>query len=101
MMVMSVFEAQASLKSGILSEREKAARQYADQLKDRYADVPEIKRISSHRHIPKLIKNMSKGERIERDALARREANRRKNSKPGSLPEAKTIREEAVLAVKK
>jgi DDB1- and CUL4-associated factor 13 len=96
-----IWKAQASLKSGILSEREKAARNYADQLKERYADIPEIKRISSHRHVPKLIKNMSRGERIERDAVARKDSNRRKNAKPGSLPDPKTLREEAALAIRK
>lgn len=96
-----IWKAQASLKSGILSEREKAARNYGDQLKERYAAIPEIKRISSHRHVPKVIKSMSRGERIERDAAARKESNRRKNSKAANLTRQKTVREDAVLAVKK
>jgi len=90
-----IWKAAASAKRGILNEREKAARQYADQLKQRYAEIPEIKRIASHRRLPKIIRSMAKGERIERDALARRVA---KAAKPGSVP--KTVREEPVLEVK-
>lgn len=96
-----IWKTQAAAKPGILNEREKAARQYADQLKERYANVPEIKRISSHRRLPKWIKTAAKTEREERAALARKDANIRMNSKPGTVPEAKTVREEAIIAVKK
>ncbi len=96
-----IWKTRASTKSGILNEREKAARQYADQLRERYANVPEIKRIASHRRLPKRIKTAARDERDERAALARKEANVRKHAKPGTLPPPKTIREEPVLVFKK
>jgi WD repeat and SOF domain-containing protein 1 len=96
-----VWKANAAARRGILSEREKTARNYAEQLRARYAQVPEIRRIATHRRLPKLVRSLSRGERIERDALARREANRRKHARPGSLPEPRTLREQAVLAVRK
>jgi len=35
---------------------------YEDKLKQRYGDLPEIKRIARHRHLPRLIKNIKKQE---------------------------------------
>lgn len=96
-----LWKTQASSKCGILSEREKEARNYAAQVKERYGALPEIKRISSHRHVPKVVRSLASRERIERSAVARKEANRRKHSRPGALPPPKTVREEPVLAIKK
>lgn len=96
-----IWKANASAKSGILNDREKASRQYAEQLRERYANIPEIKRIATHRRLPKPIKTAARDEREERAALARREANVRKNSRPGTLPPPKSVRETPVVAIKK
>ena len=38
-----------------MRERERAAMEYADELKRKYSGFPEIKRIARHRHLPKSI----------------------------------------------
>lgn len=51
-----------------LRPREKEALNYADKLKDKFSQHPEVKRIARHRHVPKLIYNASKELRTIRNA---------------------------------
>jgi WD repeat and SOF domain-containing protein 1 len=62
--------------------------------------MPEIRRIRRHRHVPKPVKKAGeiKGEEIK--SLKRREENRRKHSKKGTMPRV-SEREKMVLATEK
>lgn len=81
-----IWKAQASEKLGVLKPREKTAFNYNSKLKEKFAFHPEVKRISRHRHVPKMIYNQQKEMRIIRQSQKRKEANRRKHSKPGAVP---------------
>jgi len=69
-----------------LTEREKHATAYRETLKEKFGRLPEIRRIRRHIHVPKMIKTLTEKRRIMRDARARKEENRRKHSKPGTVP---------------
>lgn len=81
-----LWKANASEKLGVLAPREKAAMNYNQKLKEKFQHHPQIKRIARHRHLPKSIYCQIKEQRIMREARRRKELNRRKHSKPGSVP---------------
>lgn len=95
-----LWKANASEKLGVLMPREKAALNYNQKLKEKFQHHPQIKRIARHRHLPKLIYSQSKELRIMREAQRRKELNRRKHSKPGSVPFV-TERKKHIVAVVK
>lgn len=76
----------ASERSNIKSSRERAKRNYDDKLRERYKYMPEIRRISRHRHLPGVVKKAQQIKRVELDSLKRREENDRAHSKEGSKP---------------
>ncbi|KAI5291579.1 rRNA-processing protein sof1 [Ascosphaera aggregata] len=90
----------ASSRAGVKSAQQRQALQYADTLKKRYAHMPEIKRISRHRHVPKAVKKAGEIKNEEIKAIKRRDENRRKNSKKGTVTK-RAEREKMVLAVVK
>ncbi|KAK2747673.1 rRNA-processing protein sof1 [Onygenales sp. PD_40] len=81
-----VWRAEASSRSGIKSARQRQQLDYNEALKERYAHMPEIRRIKRHRRLPKAVKKAGeiKGEEIA--AIKRREENMRKHSKKGTMP---------------
>ncbi|PGH10903.1 hypothetical protein AJ80_07346 [Polytolypa hystricis UAMH7299] len=81
-----LWRANASSRSGIKSARERQKLAYDESLKQRYSHMPEIRRIKRHRHLPKAIKKAGEIKGVEIDSLKRREENRRKHSKKGSMP---------------
>jgi len=81
-----VWKVKADQKLGVLNDREKHAVAYREQLVTKFSRLPEIRRIKSFHHVPKFIKSMSGKRRVMREARARKEANRRKHSKPGTVP---------------
>uniref|UniRef100_A0A8D0L6B5 DDB1- and CUL4-associated factor 13 n=1 Tax=Sphenodon punctatus TaxID=8508 RepID=A0A8D0L6B5_SPHPU len=81
-----LWKANASEKLGVLTPREKAALNYNQKLKEKFQHHPQIRRIARHRHLPKAIYSQNKEQRIMKEARRRKELNRRKHSKPGSLP---------------
>ncbi|CAG8507701.1 2500_t:CDS:10 [Paraglomus brasilianum] len=81
-----LWKAKASEKLGAKSYRERAYLEYSEQLKARYKDLPEIRRIARHRHIPKEIKSMQQKKQIMLSAQKRKEENLRKHSKEGTVP---------------
>lgn len=81
-----VWRANASERSGVQSSRERAKLNYDKKLKDRYKYMPEIKRISRHRHLPGVVKKAQQIKTVELLSLKRREENDRKHSKEGSKP---------------
>ncbi|XKL62326.1 hypothetical protein PGB90_002159 [Kerria lacca] len=81
-----LWKARASEKLGVLRPREKAAFEYANSLKEKFAHHPQIKRIARHRQIPRHIYHHKQQIRASKQKISRKEANKRKHSKPGSVP---------------
>lgn len=81
-----MWRANASEKIGPKYYREQVAFDTNEALKKKFEHHPEIKRIKRHRHLPKHVYNERKLKRIMLDARKRKEDNRRKHSKPGSVP---------------
>lgn len=85
-MNLRLWKARRSEKLGILKDRERVSLQYAEKLKQKYGQHPQVARIARHRQVPKHIKNAQLEHRKIRESKGRKEANRRKHSKPGSVP---------------
>ncbi|XP_049813240.1 DDB1- and CUL4-associated factor 13 [Schistocerca nitens] len=81
-----IWKARASEKLGVLRPREKAAFNYNESLKAKFAAHPHIRRIAHHRQVPKHIYNAQKEHRIIKEKQKKKEARRRAHSKPGSVP---------------
>lgn len=90
-----IWRTKANERSGPKSAKKRSKEEYDEKLKERYANMPEIRRIARHRHLPLGIKKSTevKGEEIA--AIKRREENRRNHSRPGAVPyvseRAKTV----------
>ncbi|KAH9642920.1 hypothetical protein HF086_011277 [Spodoptera exigua] len=69
-----------------LKPRERTALNYADSLKEKFANHPQVKRIARHRHVPKHILNAQNEIRTIKQKAKRKEGNRRAHSKPGAIP---------------
>lgn len=81
-----VWKARASEKLGVLKPREKAALNYCETLKEKFANHPQINRIARHRQIPKHVYNTKKEHRIIKMKMKKKEANRRAHSKKDTVP---------------
>ena len=92
-----IWRANASERSGVKSARQRQKLEYDDALKQRYAHMPEIRRIKRHRHVPKAVKKAGEIKGEELAAIKRRKENERKHSKKGSVPR-RSEREKMVLA---
>lgn len=95
-----VWKAEAAAKLGTVNPRQQAALEYATALKQRYRELPEVKRVMNHRPVPKHIKSGARITQIQRDSAKRKEENRRKHSKAGAV-RASNLRTDVVVAVKK
>lgn len=73
-------------RAGVKSSKLKTKLEYDEALKDRFKNMPEIKRISRHRQVPIVVKKAQEIKRVEIQSLKRREENERRHSKPGSKP---------------
>ncbi|KAM0682275.1 Protein sof1 [Mitosporidium daphniae] len=80
------WRSQASSRSSALPSRQSEALNYGAALKAKYSQIPEVKRISTHRHIPKPISSAQREKRIILESQKRKEENRRKHSAPGAVP---------------
>ncbi|SCU79385.1 LAFA_0B02784g1_1 [Lachancea sp. 'fantastica'] len=76
-----LWRAKAWERSSVKSTREKNKLEYDEKLKDRFKNLPEIRRISRHRHVPKVIKKAGEIKQTEIDSLKRRERNERRTNK--------------------
>ncbi|MEE6463356.1 hypothetical protein FKM82_005880 [Ascaphus truei] len=95
-----IWKANASEKLGVLSPRERAAQNYNQKLQEKFQHHPQIKRIARHRHLPKTIYSQAKEHRIMREARRRKDVNRRKHSKQGSVPLVSEKEKHIVAVVK-
>ncbi|KAK6200495.1 WD40-repeat-containing domain protein [Scheffersomyces amazonensis] len=81
-----IWRANSSDRAGIKSSRQRAKMEYDNALKERFKHMPEIKRISRHRHVPIVIKKANEIKRVELESLKKRQENDRKHSRAGSKP---------------
>jgi WD repeat and SOF domain-containing protein 1 len=81
-----LWKAKAWQKLGPMTSRERMALEYGQQLKQRFKHLPDIKRISRHRHLPKSIYSAAKLKRIMLEAESQRLENERKHRKEGTIP---------------
>lgn len=93
-----IWKARADERLGTQSMRQTAATEYRQALLKRHAHLPEIKKIVRHRKIPKAIRNQNRQTQIQKEAEARKHANRVKYSKRG---EHKFVPERDKVVVKK
>ncbi|XP_059481822.1 DDB1- and CUL4-associated factor 13 [Neocloeon triangulifer] len=84
-MNLRLWKAIAWQKHGVVKPRERAAMQYGDTLKEKFATHPQIKRISKHRQVPQHVYNASREHRIIHQKMKRKEYNRKAHSKKGTV----------------
>ena len=95
-----LWRAEASLRQGVTSAKQRQSLEYQQSLKQRYAHMPEIRRIARHRHVPKPVKKAGDIKREELTSLKRRQENRRKHERKTAGKEPrKSEREKMVLGV--
>ncbi|KAL6949791.1 rRNA-processing protein sof1 [Hanseniaspora vineae] len=68
-------------RSNVKTTKEKSKLEYDEKLKEKFKYMPEIKRISRHRHVPKVVKKAQEIKKIELDSIKRRENNERRHNK--------------------
>lgn len=95
-----LWRANASAREGIKSARHRQALEYNEALSERYAHMPEIRRIKRHRHIPKVIKKAGEIKGEELKSIKRREENERRHTKK-QFDRRKSEREKMILAREK
>lgn len=95
-----LWRANASKREGIKSARQRQALEYNEALSERYAHMPEIRRIKRHRHLPKVIKKAGEIKAEEIKAIKRKEENERKHTKK-QYQRRRNEREKMVLATEK
>jgi WD repeat and SOF domain-containing protein 1 len=78
-----LWKAHASEQLGQLTPREESAMQYRQALVRKYQHLPEVRKISKARKIPKAIKNQTKQAIIQKESKDRKHANRVKYGKDG------------------
>lgn len=76
-----VWRSVASERADIKSMKQRNKLEYDEKLKQRFKDMPEIRRISRHRHVPKVVKKAQEIKKIELDSIKRRRENEVKFSK--------------------
>lgn len=95
-----LWRAKASERSGIKSFKQRQALEYNEALSQRYAHMPEIRRIKRHRHTPKVVKKAGEIKSEELKAIKRKEENERKHTK-AQFKKRRSDREKMVLASEK
>lgn len=81
-----IWKANASEQLGTSTNREMLARNYNKAVKEKYKNIAEIRRIDKHRRAPKAVEKAKSTKRTMLDSIKRKEDNRRKHSKEGTVP---------------
>ncbi|KAI3887728.1 hypothetical protein MKX03_018575 [Papaver bracteatum] len=81
-----LWKAKASEQLGVIVPRERKKHEYNEALKKRYGNLPEIKRINRHRHLPKAIYKARSLRLTITNAAKKKDERRRAHSAPGSMP---------------
>ncbi|KAI9746018.1 MAG: rRNA-processing protein sof1 [Claussenomyces sp. TS43310] len=92
-----LWRSHASAREGIKSARQRQALEYNAALSERYAHMPDIRRIKRHRHVPKVIKKAGEIKGEELKSIKRKEENQRKHTKK-QFQKRRSEREKMVLA---
>ncbi|GBE59711.1 ribosomal processing protein [Babesia ovata] len=88
-MCVRIWKAEASLKLGPMSHREKAAYNYRNALQEKFAELPEVKRILKPRHQPALVVKQSKIREAKAAAKRRKDVNRALHSRDAEITQEK------------
>ncbi|EIE25085.1 WD40 repeat-like protein [Coccomyxa subellipsoidea C-169] len=80
-----VWKARASQQQGTMVSRELHKQAYGDALVQRYQHMPEIRRITRHRHLPVPLYKAAKLRRTMTEAEDKKQKRRVAHSKPGSV----------------
>mmetsp|Transcript_32679 Transcript_32679/g.79418 ORF Transcript_32679/g.79418 Transcript_32679/m.79418 type:complete len:469 (-) Transcript_32679:110-1516(-) len=78
-----LWKARSNEKLGQLTPREESAMRYRQTLVKKYQHMPDVKKISRSRKIPKVIQKQTQQTIIQKESAERKQANRVKHSKPG------------------
>lgn len=81
-----LWRSNASERAGVKSNRQRNKLNYDNALKERFKHMPEIRRISRHRHLPSTVKKAREIKRVELDSIRRREENERRSNKNSAPP---------------
>lgn len=92
-----IWKARASEKLGTLARREKANFRYQDKLKEKFSEYPEVKRIATHRHVPRSIYVQRKEKQAIIASMKRKERNVRAHTKPDKLLPIEEERTKAIV----
>lgn len=79
-----LWKARSSEKIGQLSSREETSLQYRNALVSKYEHLPEVRRISKTRRLPKFVKTQTQAAIVQKEKRRRKETNVVKHSKPGT-----------------
>ena len=79
-----LWKARSSEKIGQLSAREETSLQYRNALVSKYVHLPEVKRISKSRRVPKFIKKETQMAMVQKEKRRRKEGNVVRHSKRGT-----------------
>ncbi|KAI5953169.1 sof1 [Candida jiufengensis] len=94
-----IWRSVASDRSNIKSTKQRQKLEYDNKLKEKFSNMPEIKRISRHRHVPIIIKKAQDIKRIEINSMKRKQNNERNSSNKKRQEEIITEREKHVRGV--
>lgn len=81
-----IWKSNRSEKLGFTSYREDANFSYQNKLKERFQHHPQVKKIAKKRHVPQHVYNGQREKTVMVDSRKRKEASRRANSRPGTVP---------------
>lgn len=79
-----LWKARSNEKLGQLTPREESAMRYRQALVKKYQHLPNVKKISRSRKIPKTIRKQTHQALIQKESAERKQDNRIKHSKPGT-----------------
>ncbi|GFE53718.1 ribosomal protein processing [Babesia ovis] len=88
-MSVRIWKSEASQKIGTVTHREQAALNYRNALQEKFAEMPEIKRILKPRHQPAIVAKQSKINEAKAAAKRRRNVNRALHSRDATIVQEK------------
>eukprot|EP01035_Chromulina_nebulosa_P020414 gene20414-26492_t len=80
-----IWKVEASKPLGVNAGRKERKERYLDTLKNKYKQMPEIKRISSDVKVPKYLRKAKKTEQIQLESEHRKFENRKRHSAKGEV----------------
>jgi WD repeat and SOF domain-containing protein 1 len=95
-----IWRARASERFGSMLPREQRQLEYRESLKKRYANMPAVKSIVRHRHVPYYVKKATAAERVQVDKSRRKLQNVIKHSKEGTV-QVEVTRKKSIVAQSK